>query len=106
MLLPGGTSRTGSEQHYPKEAPVNRVTVGAFSMRATTVTNAAYPAFVEATGYRTVVERPLDPADFHGSPEENLVAGSLVFTMTGAGRPPPTSVNGEPGLLERAGALP
>ena len=41
-----------------------------------------YGEFVDATGYRTVAERPLDPADFPGAPAENLVAGSLVFTMT------------------------
>ncbi len=82
VSLPGGTFRMGSERHYPEEAPVHRVTVGPFSMRATTVTNAAYAAFVDATGYRTVAERPLDPADFPGAPAENLVAGSLVFTMT------------------------
>ena len=30
----------------------------------------------------TVAERPLDPNDFPGAPPENLVPGSLVFTMT------------------------
>ena len=30
----------------------------------------------------TVAERPLDPTDFPGAPPENLVPGSLVFTMT------------------------
>ena len=35
-----------------------------------------------ATGYVTVAERPLDPADFPGAPPENLVPGSLVFTPT------------------------
>ena len=34
------------------------------------------------TGYVTVAERPLDPSDFPGAPPENLVPGSLVFTMT------------------------
>ncbi len=34
------------------------------------------------TGYVTVAERPLDPADFPGAPPENLVPGSMVFTMT------------------------
>src|SRR5262249_58303845 len=38
--------------------------------------------FADATGYVTVAERPLDPADFPGAPAENLVPGSLVFTMT------------------------
>ncbi|MEU7862687.1 SUMF1/EgtB/PvdO family nonheme iron enzyme [Nonomuraea sp. NPDC049141] len=38
--------------------------------------------FVAATGYVTVAERPLDPADFPGAPPENLVPGSMVFVPT------------------------
>jgi formylglycine-generating enzyme required for sulfatase activity len=72
----------GSDGHYPEEAPVHTVAVGRFSIRATTVTNARYAKFVEATGYVTVAERPLDPKDYPGAPVENLVPGSLVFTMT------------------------
>ena len=54
------------------------------------VTNAEFAAFVEATGYVTVAERPLDPADFPGAPPENLVPGSLVFTHDPRpGRPAP-----------------
>ena len=82
VRIPAGTFRMGSDEHYPEEAPVHRVSVAGFSMRATTVTNAEYSAFVESTGYCTVAERPLDPVDFPGAPPENLVAGSLVFTMT------------------------
>jgi sulfatase modifying factor 1 len=80
--IPEGTFRMGSAVHYPEEAPVHRVTVGAFSVRSTTVTNSQYAAFVDDTGYVTLAERPLDPAEFPGAPAENLVAGSLVFTMT------------------------
>ena len=72
----------GSDRLYPEEAPVHRVSVDGFWMSATTVTNARFAAFVESTGYRTVAERPLDPQDFPGAPAENLVPGSLVFTMT------------------------
>src|SRR5262249_16229335 len=46
------------------------------------VTNARFAEFVADTGHVTVAERPLDPADFPGAPAENLVPGSLVFTMT------------------------
>ena len=46
------------------------------------MTNAAFSAFVTATGYLTVAERPLDPADFPGAPPQNLVPGSLVFVPT------------------------
>ncbi len=43
------------------------------------VTNKKYAAFVGATGYLTVAERPLDAAAFPGAPPENLQAGSMVF---------------------------
>jgi len=80
--IPGGEFRIGSDEHYPEEAPVHRVRVDAFAIDHFAVTNARYAAFVEATGYVTVAERPLDPADFPGAPAENLQPGSLVFTMT------------------------
>ena len=62
--------------------------------RAHQVTTAQYAAFVRDTGYVTVAERPLDPADFPGAPAENLQPGSMVFTPTaGPGRSPsPQSV--------------
>jgi sulfatase modifying factor 1 len=53
--------------------------VGPFSIDRYEVTNARFAAFADATGYVTVAERPLDPADFPGAPAENLVPGSLVF---------------------------
>ena len=43
---------------------------------------ATSPRSSPTTGYVTVAERPLDPADFPGAPPENLVPGSLVFTRT------------------------
>ncbi len=80
--IPGGTFHMGSESFYPEEAPVHRVSVDGFWMDAHPVTNRDFGRFVEATGYRTVAERPLDPADFPDTPVENLVAGSLVFVPT------------------------
>jgi formylglycine-generating enzyme required for sulfatase activity len=44
------------------------------------VTNAQFAEFVKATGYITVAEQPLNPADFPGVPVEKLVPGSAVFT--------------------------
>ncbi|MDA0178851.1 formylglycine-generating enzyme family protein [Solirubrobacter phytolaccae] len=73
------TFRMGSDVHYPDEAPARAVTVGAFSIAAHAVTNREYAAFVAATGYLTVAERPLDPSDFPGAPVENLQPGSMVF---------------------------
>jgi formylglycine-generating enzyme required for sulfatase activity len=72
----------GSDRHDPEEAPAHRVYVAGFSISATAVTNREYAAFVRATHYRTVAERPLDPADFPGAPVENLQPGSMVFTGT------------------------
>lgn len=80
--LAGGTFEMGSDDFYPEEAPVHRVTVDPFTMRSTTVTNAEFAAFVEATGYVTIAERRLDPADYPGASSANLVPGSLVFTPT------------------------
>jgi formylglycine-generating enzyme len=72
----------GSEQHYREESPVRDVTVDGFWIDPCPVTTGEYAEFVEATRYITVAERLLDPADFPGAPPENLVPGSLVFTMT------------------------
>ena len=52
------------------------------------VTNTEFAEFVDATGYLTVAERPLNPDDYPGAPPENLQPGSMVFTRTSrAGRP-------------------
>jgi formylglycine-generating enzyme required for sulfatase activity len=72
----------GSDDHYPEEAPTHRVAVAAFAIDRFHVTNHDFAAFVAATGYATVAERPLDPADYPGAPPANLVPGSMVFTMT------------------------
>lgn len=80
--LEAGAFAMGSDDHYLEEAPVHRVRVDGFSIGRHQVTNDQYAVFVEATGYRTVAERPLDPADFPDAPPENLVAGSLVFSPT------------------------
>jgi formylglycine-generating enzyme required for sulfatase activity len=80
--IPAGTFRMGSDAHYPEEAPAREVAVDGFWIDRFQVTNAQFAAFVDDTGYVTVAERPLDPADFPGAPAENLVPGSLVFTMT------------------------
>jgi len=82
VSLPGGTFTMGSDRHYPEERPARQVTVSAFSIMPTPVTNAAFSAVGTRSGYRTVGERPRDPADFPGAPAENLVPGSMVFTPT------------------------
>jgi len=82
VQIDGAEFTMGSDTHYPEEAPARRVYVDAFSIDATTVTNEQFAEFVRDTGYVTVAERPLDPADFPGAPAENLQPGSMVFTGT------------------------
>src|SRR5918911_1164947 len=82
VWLPGGTFQMGANDCYPEEAPAHRVRVDGFWMDRYVVTNDAFARFVEATGYVTVAERPLNPADYPGAPAENLVPGSLVFHRT------------------------
>jgi formylglycine-generating enzyme len=82
IAIPGGEFAMGSDRHYPEERPVHRVRVDGFAIAATTITNRQFADFVRQTGYVTVAERPLDPADFPGAPPDNLVPGSLVFTPT------------------------
>jgi formylglycine-generating enzyme required for sulfatase activity len=80
--ISAATFGMGSNDHYREEAPVHRVTVDGFWIDTAPVTNRRFAEFVDETGYVTVAERPLDPDDFPGAPAENLVPGSLVFTMT------------------------
>ncbi len=79
VFINGGTFSMGSAD-FPDAMPVHAVTVNSFWMDAHEVTNAAFAAFVKATGYITVAERKLNPADYPGVPADKLVPGSAVFT--------------------------
>jgi len=72
----------GSDHHYPEEAPQQRVAVDAFLIDPAPVTNRQFAAFVKATGYVTLAERPLNPADYPGAKPAMLVPGALVFHKT------------------------
>ncbi|KWX25783.1 sulfatase-modifying factor 1 [Mycolicibacterium wolinskyi] len=80
--VPGGSFRMGSTSFYPEEAPIHTATVADFAIEKHPVTNAQFAEFVDATGYRTVAERPLDPALYPGVADEDLQPGSLVFRPT------------------------
>ncbi|WP_422745343.1 formylglycine-generating enzyme family protein [Mycobacterium sp. WMMD1722] len=82
VRIPAQTATLGSDHHYPEEAPAAAVTVEAFSIQTRQVTNAQFAEFVAATGYVTIAERPLDPADYPGAPPQNLQPGSMVFRRT------------------------
>jgi formylglycine-generating enzyme required for sulfatase activity len=80
--VPGGTFRMGSEDFYPEEAPIHKVSVDGFWMDKYQVTNAQFARFVKQTGYKTVAERAPNPEDYPGAPPESLVPGSLTFQKT------------------------
>ena len=70
------------------EFPKHPVKVSSFWMDTHEVTNAEFAAFVQATGYVTVAEQPVDwdeikkqlPAGTPKPPDENLLPASLVFS--------------------------
>jgi formylglycine-generating enzyme required for sulfatase activity len=82
VRIEGGTFAMGSDEFYPEERPVHRVTVDGFWIDEHPVTAADFRRFVRETGYTTVAERPLDPADYPDADPGLLVPGSLVFRKT------------------------
>ncbi len=82
VRIPAGAFRMGSEDFYPEEAPVREVAVDEFWIDEHAVTAAEFRRFVRQTGYVTVAERPLDPADYPDADPELLVPGALVFRGT------------------------
>jgi formylglycine-generating enzyme required for sulfatase activity len=77
--VPGGTFAMGSDGHYPEEAPVRDVTVGAFWMDEHPVTNLEFLRFVKETGHVTLAEESPDRGQYPEAKPELLVAGSVVF---------------------------
>ncbi|OBB57908.1 sulfatase-modifying factor 1 [Mycobacterium sp. 852013-51886_SCH5428379] len=80
--IPTQTTTLGSDRHYPEEAPAHEVAVDGFLIQRHAVTAAQFAEFVSATGYVTVAERPLNPADYPDAPPQNLQPGSMVFRRT------------------------
>ena len=89
VKIPGGTFTMGSADQHARadEGPPHLVRVDSFWIETTEVTNAQYRKFVEATGYVTVAERPIDweamrrdlPPGTPKPADELLQPGSLVF---------------------------
>lgn len=79
--LDGGAYRMGSD-FYPEEGPVHEEWAAPFDLDRFAVTNSDFAEFVAATGYVTMAERSLDPAQFPGARLESLEPGSLVFAPT------------------------
>ena len=82
VWIAGSTFRMGSDAHYPEEAPARDIRVSGFFADPVPVTTRAFASFIAATGYRTVAERAIDPAEIPGAPPERLKPGSMVFKPT------------------------
>jgi sulfatase modifying factor 1 len=90
VWIPGGEFTMGSELPGTRrnEQPVHKVTVDGVWLDEHPVTNAEFRKFVEATGYKTTAERPVNWDEMKkqvapGTPkpaDELLQPGSLVFT--------------------------
>ena len=78
----GGRFQMGSAAFYPEEGPVRGVEVDGFWIDSRPVTVAEFRRFTAATGYVTVAERPLDPAQYPEADPALLSPGSLVFFPT------------------------
>lgn len=83
--VPGGRFTMGSTRFYPEEAPLRPAEVAAFWMDAVPVTNAAFAAFVAATGHVTAAEVAPRPEDYPGLDPALACAGSAVFDNTLSG---------------------
>ena len=100
----------GSEDFYPEERPVHRVSVDGFWMDETPVTAAQFRRFVRETNYVTLAERPLDAADYPTRiPSSSCRARSFfarpparsTWTTTAAGgSTSPAPTGGDPGARE------
>src|SRR5689334_16818323 len=82
VFVAEGAFRMGSEAFYPEERPVREVHVDGFWIDEHPVTVGEFRRFVKDTGYVTLAERPLDPAQYPEADPALLVPGSLVFHPT------------------------
>ena len=82
VWLPGGQFTMGSDTHYPEERPAHRVRVDGFFADTRAVSNREFARFVADTGYVTIAERYLNPANYPGAASADLVPGALVFRRT------------------------
>ena len=92
VWIPGGQfwmgAYEGDKDKFRDALPRHLVYVDGFWMDRTEVTNAQFEKFVEATGYKTVAEREIDPSTMPNALPEKLVPGSLVFEPPQSGVPP------------------
>ena len=80
--IEGAEFSMGSAAFYADEGPVHLARINSFELDEHPVTNTQFAAFIDATGYRTVAETPLDPTEFPRLSGDELQPGGLVFTRT------------------------
>jgi sulfatase modifying factor 1 len=80
VWIPEGVFDMG-DSVYAEEKPVRNVRVKGFWMDRTEVTNLEFAAFVKATGYVTVAERPVSPQLLSSLPEDMRKPGAVVFKV-------------------------
>jgi|GEM_PF-19062 len=78
LWVPAGSFAFG-DTVYREETPVRLATVQGFWMDRTEVTNAEFARFVQATGYVTTAERPVDAKLHPGLPPAMQQPGAVVF---------------------------
>src|SRR3984957_4350354 len=79
VWIPSGRFWMGTD-HFDDAQPVHQVELKGFWVGRTDGTNEEFARFVQATGYVTVAERPLDPKEFPNLAPEDLAPGAVVFT--------------------------
>nr|WP_259736357.1 formylglycine-generating enzyme family protein [Synechococcus sp. CS-1329] len=78
--IAGGTFRMGSDDHYPDELSADAVTVEGFCIDRHEITNAEFDAFVKATGYVTVAERPIPKDQYPDLAEDQIFSWGTTYS--------------------------
>ena len=81
VWVPRPTFEMGSDDHYPEERPVHRVSVDGFWMDRYPVTNERFATFRRGDRTRDVRGDSARPAQYPGALPDMLYAGSLVFVQ-------------------------
>ena len=80
VWVPGGSFELGDGLNA-EELPLRQTRVSGFWMDRTEVSNDEFAAFVAATGYVTVAERPVNPQLMANLPEDMRKPGAVVFKV-------------------------
>jgi formylglycine-generating enzyme required for sulfatase activity len=79
VYISGGSFVMGSDRERPEEQFSHSVKVDGFWIDQHEVTNTQFEKFVEATGYKTLAERGVDPKTHPTMYGDVLAPGSMLF---------------------------